>query len=95
VIAGAAGFVMARGLVVPRGLSRRTSLRREAVTAVQLLLGTLSLFVLAGLIEGTISQIHPPRLSIAFKIGFAVVVGSGVYAYLFSAWWRRDELARG
>jgi uncharacterized membrane protein SpoIIM required for sporulation len=85
VIAGAAGFVMARGLVAPRGLTRRASLRKEAVVAVRLLLGTLALFVLAGLIEGTISQIHPPRLSIAFKLGFAAVIGSGVYAYLWSA----------
>lgn len=94
-IAGAAGFMLARGLVAPRGLSRRVSLRREAVTAVKLLLGTLALFVLAGSIEGTISQIHPPKLSVAFKIGFALVVGSGVYAYLFSALARRRGTADG
>lgn len=88
-IAGAAGFMLARGLVAPRGLSRRVSLRREAVNAVKLLLGTLALFVLAGAIEGTISQIHPPRLSVEFKIGFALVVGTGVYVYLFSALARR------
>jgi hypothetical protein len=61
------------------------------VTALKLLLGTLALFVLAGCIEGTISQIHPPRLSIAFKIGFALVVGSGVYAYLLSGFIRRRD----
>lgn len=96
-IAGAAGFVLARGLVAPRGLSRRVALRREAITAVKLLLGTLALFVLAGFIEGTISQIHPPRLSVAFKISFAVIVGGGVYAYLWSALLRPGsarELAR-
>jgi uncharacterized membrane protein SpoIIM required for sporulation len=90
-IAGAAGFIIARGMIAPKGLSRRAAVRREAVTAVQLLLGTLALFVLAGCIEGTISQIHPPRLSIAFKIGFALVVGSGVYAYLMSGFLRRRE----
>ncbi len=84
VIAGAAGFVLARGLVAPKGLSRRVALKREGKTALQLLLGTLALFVLAGFIEGTISQIHPPRLSVAFKVGFALLVGSGVYAYLWS-----------
>ncbi len=84
-IAGAGGLVLARGLVAPSGLPRRLSLRREAGTAVKLLFGTLALFVLAGCIEGTISQIHPPRLSIAFKLSFALVVGLAVYAYLFSA----------
>jgi uncharacterized membrane protein SpoIIM required for sporulation len=87
-IAGAAGFVIARGLAAPRGLPRRQALRKEAITAVKLLLGTLALFVLAGIIEGTISQIHPPKLSVGFKITFALIVGTGVYAYLFSAFLR-------
>lgn len=90
-IAGAAGFLLARGQVAPKGLSRRVAIRREAITAVKLLLGTLALFVLAGLIEGTISQIHPPRLSIEFKLGFALLVGTGVYAYLWSGLLRRGE----
>jgi uncharacterized membrane protein SpoIIM required for sporulation len=88
-IAGAGGFILARGLVTPGALSRRTALRAEAATAVQLLLGTVVLFVLAGLIEGTISQIHPPRLSVAFKLGFACVVALGLFAYLGSAFLRR------
>ena len=93
-IAGAAGLVLARGLVSPNGLSRRQALRSEAITAVKLLLGTLALFVLAGFIEGTVSQIHPPKLSVAFKITFALVVGGGVYAYLGSALLRRYTAAR-
>ncbi|MCY1015421.1 stage II sporulation protein M [Pyxidicoccus sp. MSG2] len=87
-IAGAAGLVIARGLVAPRGLRRGQALRQEAVTAVKLLFGTLALFVLAGFIEGTISQIHPPKLSVAFKVSFALTVGAGVYAYLLSDWLR-------
>jgi hypothetical protein len=67
------------------------ALRREGVTAVKLVLGTVVLFILAGFIEGTISQIHPPRLPIWFKITFALVVGSGVYAYLLSAFLRRAD----
>jgi uncharacterized membrane protein SpoIIM required for sporulation len=92
-IAGAAGFVIARGMIAPQGLSRRVAVRREAITAVKLLFGTFALFVLAGCIEGTISQIHPPRLSVATKISFALVVGTGVYAYLLSAFFRRRETA--
>ncbi|MCE9666657.1 stage II sporulation protein M [Myxococcus stipitatus] len=87
-IAGAAGLVIARGLVAPKGLPRGLALRKEAVTAVKLLFGTLALFVLAGCIEGTVSQIHPPKLSVGFKVTFALVVGSGVYAYLLSDWLR-------
>jgi len=87
-IAGGAGLLLARGLAAPRGLQRATALRKEAVTAVKLLLGTTALFVLAGLIEGTISQIHPPKLSVVFKISFALLVGGGVYAYLLSGFWQ-------
>ena len=90
-IAGAAGFVIARGQVAPRGLPRGLALRQEAVRAVKLLFGTLALFVLAGLIEGTVSQLHPPKLSVAFKVSFALSVGVGVYAYLCSAWMRGER----
>lgn len=92
-IAGAAGLVMARGLAAPQGLPRGQALRKEAVTAVKLLFGTLALFVLAGCIEGSISQIHPPRLSVAFKIGFALTVGAGVYTYLLSDFLRARATA--
>lgn len=92
-IAGAAGLVLARGMVAPKGLTRRLAVRAEAATAVKLLFGTLALFVLAGVIEGTISQIHPPRLSVEFKIGFALLVGLGVYAYLFSAFFKPGDKA--
>ncbi len=87
-LAATAGLVLARGQVAPLGLTRRQALRRESGTAIRLLMGTLALFVLAGIIEGTISQIHPPRLPVWVKIGFALIVGSGVYAYLLSGSWR-------
>lgn len=89
VIAGSAGFVLARALVAPRGLPRAAALKTEGKTALELLLGTLALFVLAGFIEGTISQIHPPRLSVGFKVSFALLIGGGVYAYLWSGAVRR------
>jgi uncharacterized membrane protein SpoIIM required for sporulation len=92
-IAGAAGLVIARGMVAPKGLPRGMSIRNEAVTAVKLLFGTLALFVLAGFIEGSVSQIHPPKLSVMFKISFAVAVGVGVYTYLCSGFMRAREEA--
>ncbi len=83
-IGGAAGFIIARGMLAPNGLPRRIALRKEAVTAVKLVLGGILLFLLAGVIEGTISQVHPPKISAWIKLGFAMVVGLGCYAYLFS-----------
>ncbi len=94
-IAGQAGFLIGRGVIARRGMRRRDAIRLEALKAVKLVLGAMSLFVLAGLIEGTISQIHPPRLSVEFKIGFALLVGAAVYLYLFSPLLRRRLAARG
>ncbi len=90
-IGGAAGFIVARGMLAPQGLPRRVALRKEAVIAVRLVLGGILLFLLAGVIEGTISQVHPPKITAWFKIAFAVIVGLGCYAYLFSSALRRDR----
>ncbi|MFT3707193.1 MAG: stage II sporulation protein M [Archangium sp.] len=92
VIAGAGGLIIGRAFIAPKGQSRRVALKREGKTALALLMGTLALFVLAGFIEGTISQIHPPRLSVLFKLSFALTVGSGVYAYLWSGALRKALL---
>ncbi len=92
-IGGAAGLVIARGLIAPKGESRRAAVKREAATAVKLVLGTVALFLLAASIEGTISQIHPPRLSYGFKLTFADVTGAAVWAYLVSAYFRPEGAA--
>jgi len=83
-IAGTAGFVLARGMVSPKGQRRSAALYEESKGATQLLLGTFPLFVYAGIVEATLSQIHPPQLSIAFKLGFALFSGLLVYGYLLS-----------
>lgn len=84
-IAGGAGLVLARGILVPGRLRRRDAIVREARTAAKLVVGGMPLLVLAGLIEGTISQMHEPVIPYAVKLVFAILVGVGVYAYLFLA----------
>lgn len=82
VIAGAAGLILGRGLLFPGRRRRIDSLREEGARAVRLALGGMPILVLAGLIEGTISQIHEPVIPYALKLAFAAVVGIGVYAFL-------------
>jgi uncharacterized membrane protein SpoIIM required for sporulation len=84
-IAGGAGLIIARGLWMPGRRRRREALVAEARTAAALILGSMPLLVLAGLIEGTISQIHEPTLPYGAKLLFAVTAGAGVYAYLLRA----------
>jgi uncharacterized membrane protein SpoIIM required for sporulation len=84
-IAGGAGLVIARGLLLPGRRLRRDALVAEAKTAAALVVGSMPLLVFAGLIEGTISQMHEPRVPYGAKLMFAAVAGTGVYWYLLRA----------
>jgi uncharacterized membrane protein SpoIIM required for sporulation len=91
-IAGGAGLIVARGLWLPGRRRRRDALAAEATNAAALVLGGMPILVLAGLIEGTISQIHEPTLPYAVKLVFAALVGTALYYYLLRA--GRDPAAR-
>jgi uncharacterized membrane protein SpoIIM required for sporulation len=81
-IAGAAGFVLARGLWFPQAYTRAASLAREAPAALGLVLGGMPLLVLAGVIEGTLSQMHAPGMPAWIKLSFAGAALCLLVAYL-------------
>lgn len=85
VVAGAAGLILARGLVRPGRRSRRDALVREARTAARLVVGGMPVLVLAGLIEGTISQLHAPVMPYWAKLVFALAVGVALFGWLARA----------
>lgn len=92
-IAGGAGFVMGGAIVAPGDRRRGDALRAAARTAVTLVLGTLPIFVAAGLIEATISQIHEPRLPSWVKLSFASGMAALLVAYLGVAGRAPDPVA--
>ena len=81
-IAGAAGLIIARGLWLPGRRRRQDAVIEEARTAATLVIGGMPILVLAGVIEGTISQMHEPALPYAAKLFFALLVAVAVYYYL-------------
>lgn len=85
-IAGGAGFGIARGLWLPGRWSRTWALAREARGATAMLLGALPLLGVAGAVEASISQMHPPALSYAAKLLFALGLASALLAYLANPW---------
>ncbi len=89
-IAGGAGLVLARGMWMPGRLRRKDAIVAEAKTAAKLVVGGMPLLILAGVIEGTISQMHEPVMPYGVKLAFALLVGSGVYAYLLLAGRKRQ-----
>lgn len=82
-IAGAAGLMIGWGMIAPGRLSFRESVKRRGKQAIHLMLGLIPMLVVAGFIEGSISQIHEPTLPYWLKIAFALVCGILLYYYLF------------
>jgi len=85
-LAGAAGFRIGWAVLVPGRLSRWTALRKSAGEAVLVMLGTVGLFVVAGLIEGFIT---PSALPDAAKLGVAGSSGVLMLVYLYGPLGRR------
>jgi len=79
-IAGAAGFRIAQGLLFPGVLPRRDSLARAGAEAVQMLVGTVPILVIAGLIEAFVS---PTELAISLKFTMAAALFVLLNLYLF------------
>lgn len=90
-VAGGAGLILARGLLMPGRRRRRDALVHEARRAARLVVGTMPVLVVAGLIEGTVSQLHEPVIPYALKLVFATLVGIGLYAWLLLAGRREAE----
>jgi uncharacterized membrane protein SpoIIM required for sporulation len=80
VIAGAAGFLIARALLAPGDEGRRAALAFYGREAVQLVAGCAGLLVVAGLIEGFVT----PQKWIGPEIKFAIgaVTGVGTFVLL-------------
>lgn len=78
-VSGAAGLRLGLSLAIPGDLKRSASLRQGAKEAVLLVLGTIPMFVVAGLIEGFITPSYLPG---PFKIILGFVAGGVTVAYL-------------
>ena len=79
-IAGGAGLRIAQGLLFPGVLPRRDSLARAGSEAVQLLLGTIPILIIAGIIEAFVS---PTGLAIPLKFSMAAALFVLLNVYLF------------
>ncbi len=78
-IAGGAGLLMGYKLLVPGHYSRVYQLKYQAKRSVQLLLGTIPLFVIAGIIEGFIT---PAAISLEAKYAVAFITVIGLILYI-------------
>lgn len=80
-VAAAAGLRLGLSLALPGQLRRSASLRLGAWDAAKLVLGTIPMFIIAGLIEGFVTPSHIPG---AVKILLGVTVAGVVIFYLLT-----------
>ena len=83
VFGGAAGLRLGRALLLPGSLSAGESLRRAIPSVWRILLMTCVVLVLAGLIEGSFSQLSAKTVPYAAKIGAAAALFATLFFYLF------------
>lgn len=77
-IAGGAGLRIADGLLFPGFLSRKDSLQAAGAEAIQLLLGTIPMLVIAGILEAFLSPTAEPVL-LKFSIGAGLFLLLAMY----------------
>lgn len=78
-IAGGSGLLMGYKILVPGPYPRSFQLKRHGLRSVQLLLGTVPLFVIAGIIEGYIT---PADISLEAKYAFAFITVIALILYI-------------
>lgn len=90
-IAGAAGLLIAAGVLVPGRLRRRDAIVRNARRAGVLFGGVVSMLLAAGTIEGFIS---PLRWPIAARLLFGFAMAIALYGYLAASGWNPSDGAK-
>lgn len=79
-ICGAAGLLLGGAILFPGLRTRWDALRSAGTDAIRLTLGTVPLFIFAGIIEGMFSHLAIPAI---LRYTFALLNGIIWYAYLF------------
>lgn len=77
-ICGGAGFMIGWALISPGDMYRADALNKMGKEAVKLVLGTIPMFLIAGIIESSFSRLKIP---IGYKILFAVISILLMYLY--------------
>jgi uncharacterized membrane protein SpoIIM required for sporulation len=81
-VSAAAGLKLGLSLAIPGRLTRTASLKAGARDAVLLVLGTIPMFILAGLVEGFVTPSYLPG---AVKIILGIALGTLIITYLTTA----------
>ncbi|MCJ7842005.1 stage II sporulation protein M [Lederbergia sp. NSJ-179] len=93
-IAGGAGMLMGYKIFVPGAYSRGFQLKKQAIRSIQLIIGTIPLFIIAGVIEGYIT---PTAISLEAKYFVAIltIIGLILYILIGKQLFNRQQATKG
>lgn len=80
IIAGAAGILLGKGLLFPKTYDRTTSIQIATKKSLRILLGTIPLFILAGILESFVTG------QTSLPIGVKVLIITGSVLLILLAW---------
>ncbi|WP_426059524.1 stage II sporulation protein M [Hymenobacter sp. B1770] len=83
IVAGAAGFVMARGLLFPGTYARGEALRQAARDGLKMAIGLVPIFVLAGFLEGFVTRHTEMPIAVSLAIIGSSAAFIGWYFILY------------
>jgi uncharacterized membrane protein SpoIIM required for sporulation len=83
VFSGAAGLCLGRALLLPGHLSVGASLRRVLPSVWRMLLAAALVLIVAGFVEGSLSQMSAKTVPYGLKIAVAVLLFGGLVFWLF------------
>jgi uncharacterized membrane protein SpoIIM required for sporulation len=86
-ICGGAGLLVSWALIAPGEYTRRDALLRNGKDAVKMMLGTIPLFIVAGIIEGNVSHSSLPHWA---KYTLALVQFVALVMYIYGSPIRRE-----
>jgi uncharacterized membrane protein SpoIIM required for sporulation len=87
-IDGGAGFLIGWSLIHPGNLSRRDALLVNTKEACKMLIGTVPLYIIAGIIEGNVSHSSIPQ---PVKFALAAALFSMILFYVYGGWSKREN----
>lgn len=90
-IAGGAGFLIGKALLIPGDLRRIDALVANGGLAIKLILGCIPMLIIAGIIEGFLSPAH---VSPWYKYSVAIASAIAMTAYFLKPDMRKNEEAK-
>lgn len=94
-IGGAAGFVLARGMIHARPWPRTEEIGRCGAEALRLVVGCVPLLLVAAFLEAGVARAPDWVISSGVKLSVAGVFGVAFVAYVLLLGWKKSRVASG